>query len=175
MNAPPCAFCNDLLVREAMQHHLHRGNMRPNRVKGIAECSRCAAIFSADVAEPTEKERPLPRCNASLFTTGMLAVPLLAMSAPALAVEPVHVSAVAVAAKEEFCRITGSSATVRAEPRNSAKALGTAYKGNACISHGWAEDEVMWVKVTIKRTGVVGYAHSSLVVWGEESLTATGR
>ncbi|WP_159032968.1 SH3 domain-containing protein [Streptomyces fodineus] len=117
----------------------------------------------------------MPRCHASLFTTSMLVVPLLAMSAPVLAAEPVHVSAVAVAAKEGFCRITGSSATVRAEPRKSAKALGTAYEGDACVSHGWAEGEGMWGKVTIKRTGVIGYVHSSLVVWGEESLTATGR
>ncbi|MER6385000.1 SH3 domain-containing protein [Streptomyces sp. NPDC001127] len=116
----------------------------------------------------------MPRRHASLFTTSLLAVPLLAMSAPAIAAEPVHVSAVAVAAKEDFCRITGSSVTVRAEPRKSAKALGTAYKGDTCISHGWAEGEGMWVKVTIKRTGVVGYVHSSLVVWGEESLQATG-
>ncbi|MFD8724771.1 SH3 domain-containing protein [Streptomyces sp. NPDC059629] len=116
----------------------------------------------------------MPRCHVSLLTTSMLVVPLLAMSASVLAAEPVDVSAVSVALKQDFCRITGTSATVRVKPRKSAKALGTAYKGDTCTAHGWAESEGAWVKVTMKRTGVVGYVHSSLVAWGKESLTATG-
>ncbi|MFD4409258.1 SH3 domain-containing protein [Streptomyces sp. NPDC058467] len=64
---------------------------------------------------------------------------------------------------------------MRAKPRKSADALGTAYKGDACTAHGWAEGEGAWVKVTIKRTGITGYVHSSLVAWGKEELTDTGR
>ncbi|KAF5994136.1 SH3 domain-containing protein [Streptomyces sp. WAC00263] len=79
-----------------------------------------------------------------------------------------------MAAKTDFCRITGSSATVRAEPRQSAAGLGTAYKGDTCTSHGWAEGDGTWVKVTIQRTGVTGYVHSLLVAWGKEELSRTG-
>ncbi|MET9087519.1 SH3 domain-containing protein [Streptomyces sp. NPDC004237] len=116
----------------------------------------------------------MPRRHVLLLTTSMVVVPLLAMSAPALAAEPVHVLAASATLKRDFCRITGYSATVRAEPRKSAKALGTAHKGDTCTAQGWAEGEGTWVKVTMKRTGVVGYVHSSLVAWGKESLTATG-
>ncbi|MGW3956981.1 hypothetical protein ACWEKM_40205 [Streptomyces sp. NPDC004752] len=80
----------------------------------------------------------MPRRHASLFLTGMLGVSLLAMSLPAIAAEPVHVSAASVALKRDFCRITGSSATVRVKPRKSAKGLGTAYRGDTCTAHGWA-------------------------------------
>ncbi|MET9036962.1 MULTISPECIES: SH3 domain-containing protein [Streptomyces] len=80
-----------------------------------------------------------------------------------------------VPAKGEFCRITASSATVRAKPRKDAAALGTAYKGDMCTAHGWAEGKGAWVKVTMRRTGATGYVHSSLVAWGKEELTHTGQ
>jgi hypothetical protein len=117
----------------------------------------------------------LPRRHVSLFAVAMLAAPLLAVSAPAAAATArVKVTAATVAAKKEFCRITGASATVRAKPRKSAAALGTAYKGDSCTAHGWAEGEGTWVKVTMKRTGVTGYVHPSLVAWGNEELVRTG-
>jgi hypothetical protein len=105
----------------------------------------------------------------------MLATPLLVMSAPALAAESTQAPLAAVSAKQDFCRITASSATVRAKPSKNAAALGTAYKGDTCTAHGWAEGEGAWVKVTITRTGVTGYVHSSLVAWGKEALTSTGQ
>ncbi|WP_435208533.1 SH3 domain-containing protein [Streptomyces sp. bgisy034] len=117
----------------------------------------------------------MSRRHASLLTTCLLVVPLLAMSAPVLAAEPAHVSAAPVALKQDYCRITGSSATVRAKPRKSAKSLGTAYKGDTCTAHGWAEGEGTWVKVTMKRSSVAGYVHSSLVAWGKQGLVDTGR
>ncbi|MFC9635108.1 SH3 domain-containing protein [Streptomyces mirabilis] len=80
-----------------------------------------------------------------------------------------------VPAKGEFCRIAASSATVRAKPRKDAAALGTAYKGDMCTAHGWAEGKDAWVKVTIKRIGITGYVHSSLVAWSNEELTHTGQ
>ncbi|MBT2418073.1 SH3 domain-containing protein [Streptomyces sp. ISL-22] len=116
----------------------------------------------------------MSRRHASLLTTCLLVFPLLGMSAPVLAAEPVHLSAAPVALNQDYCRITGSSATVRAKPRKSAKPLGTAYRGDTCTAHGWAEGEGTWVKVTMKRTGVAGYVHSSLVAWGKGSLTSTG-
>ncbi|MFK0167281.1 hypothetical protein ACIQU5_00610 [Streptomyces sp. NPDC090306] len=78
------------------------------------------------------------------------------------------------AGAREYCRITASSASVRAEPRRHARVLGTAYRGDTCVSRGWAEGDGVWVKITVRRTGVKGYVHSSLVAWGKESLTATG-
>ncbi|MEU2743882.1 SH3 domain-containing protein [Streptomyces sp. NPDC007095] len=80
-----------------------------------------------------------------------------------------------VPAKGEFCRITASSATVRAKPSKDAAALATAYKGDMCTAHGWAEGRGAWVKVTMRRTGATGYVHSSLVAWGKEELTHTGQ
>ncbi|MEV7975242.1 SH3 domain-containing protein [Streptomyces sp. NPDC086519] len=105
----------------------------------------------------------------------MLVAPLFATPSPAFAIAPAQVPAASVSAKQDFCRITGSSATVRAKPRRNAAALGTAYKGDTCTARGWAEGEGAWGKVTMKRTGVTGYVHSSLVAWGKEALTATGR
>ncbi|MFG2656911.1 SH3 domain-containing protein [Streptomyces sp. NPDC048425] len=96
------------------------------------------------------------------------------MSAPAVAAPPVHRPAAPVAAKRDFCRITASSATVRAQPRKSAAAVGTAYEGDTCTAHGWAGGDGTWVKVTMKRTGVSGYVRSSLVAWGKEELAQTG-
>ncbi|MFF4501597.1 SH3 domain-containing protein [Streptomyces sp. NPDC001401] len=117
----------------------------------------------------------MPRRHVSLFAVTMLAAPLLALPAPAVAATaPVQAPAATVAAKQEFCRITGASATVRSQPRKSAAALGTAYKGDSCTAHGWAEGEGTWVKVTMKRTGVTGYVHPSLVAWGNEELVRTG-
>jgi curli biogenesis system outer membrane secretion channel CsgG len=117
----------------------------------------------------------LSRRHVSLFTASMLAAPLFALSAPAVAAAaPVEGPVASVAAKQDFCRITASSATVRAKPRKNAAALGTAYKGDSCTSHGWAEGDGTWVKVTIKRTGVNGYVRSSLVAWGKEELGRTG-
>ncbi|MEV3854973.1 SH3 domain-containing protein [Streptomyces sp. NPDC050095] len=78
------------------------------------------------------------------------------------------------AAYRDYCRITASSATVRAEPRTSAAAVGTAYRGDTCTAYGWAGRGSGWVHVKITRTGVRGYVHSSLVSWGKESLGRTG-
>lgn len=103
----------------------------------------------------------------------MLAVPLMAMSAPAVGAAPRHTASASVASAD-FCRITGSSATVRAEPRRQATALGTAEQGDSCVAHGWANGDGVWVRGTMKRTGVTGYVHSSLVAWGKEELTKTG-
>ncbi|WP_432192921.1 SH3 domain-containing protein [Streptomyces sp. bgisy027] len=116
----------------------------------------------------------MSRRHASLLTPCLLVVPLLAMSVPVLAAEPAHVAAAPVALKQDYCRITGSSTTVCAKPRKSAKPLGTAYKGDTCTAHGRAEGEGIWVKVTMKRTGGAGYVHSSLVAWGKGALTSTG-
>ncbi|MDQ1024693.1 hypothetical protein QF035_002275 [Streptomyces umbrinus] len=115
------------------------------------------------------------RRHSSLIAASMLAAPLFALSTPAAAAAaPVQVPAGSVAAKKDFCRITASSATVRAKPRTNAAALGTAYRGNTCTAHGWAEGDGTWVKVTMKHTGVTGYVHSSLVAWGKEGLARTG-
>ncbi|MFC5784680.1 SH3 domain-containing protein [Streptomyces aureus] len=108
------------------------------------------------------------------LAVGLLAAPLVAVSVPAVAAPPVHVPVAPVAAKKDFCRITASSATVRAQPRKSAAAVGTAYKGDTCTAHGWAGGGGTWVKVTMKRIGVTGYVHSSLVAWGKEELIQTG-
>ncbi|MER6091304.1 SH3 domain-containing protein [Streptomyces bluensis] len=117
----------------------------------------------------------MPRRHVSLLTASMLAAPMLALSAPAVAaVAPVHASAAPVAAKKDFCRINASRAMVRSKPRKSAAALGTAYKGDSCTAHGWAEGHGTWVKVTMKRTGLTGYVHSSRVAWGKEELVPTG-
>ncbi|GAA2658788.1 SH3 domain-containing protein [Streptomyces vastus] len=115
----------------------------------------------------------MSRRYVSLFAVSLFAAPLFALPAPAAAAAPVQVPAGSVAAKKDFCRITASAATVRAKPRKNAAALGTAYKGNTCTAHGWAEGDGTWVKVTIKRTGVIGYVHSSLVAWGKEGLGRT--
>ncbi|MFD8723879.1 SH3 domain-containing protein [Streptomyces sp. NPDC059629] len=117
----------------------------------------------------------MPRRHVSLLTASMLVAPLLAMPGPAFAAESARLPAAHVSAKQDFCRIVGSSATVRAKPRRNAAALGTAYKGDTCTAHGWAEGEGSWVEVMMKRTGITGYVHSSLVVWGEEELADTGR
>ncbi|RVU28991.1 SH3 domain-containing protein [Streptomyces antnestii] len=116
----------------------------------------------------------MPRRHVLPLAIGMLTAPLIAMSAPAVAAPPVHAPVAAMAAKKDFCRITVSSATIRAQPRKSAAAVGTAYKGDTCTAHGWAGGDSTWVKVTMKRTGVTGYVHSSLVAWGKEELTQTG-
>lgn len=117
----------------------------------------------------------MPRRHVSLLAVTTLAAPLLALTAPAgAAPAPTQVSAAPVAAKNDFCRITGASATVRSKPRKSASALGIAYKDDPCTAHGWAEGQGTWVKVTMKRTGVTGYVHSSLVAWGKEELVRTG-
>ncbi|MFD7169118.1 SH3 domain-containing protein [Streptomyces violascens] len=115
----------------------------------------------------------MTRRHVPLLAPAMLAVPLMAMSTPAVAAAPQHVVPVFVASAD-FCRITGSSATVRAEPRRQATALGTAEQGDTCVAHGWANGDGAWVKVTMRRTGVTGYVHSSLVAWGKEELTKTG-
>ncbi|MFG3370520.1 SH3 domain-containing protein [Streptomyces sp. NPDC048156] len=96
------------------------------------------------------------------------------MSAPAVAAPPVHGPVAPLVAKKDFCRITASSATVRAQPRKNAAAVGTAYKGDTCTAHGWAGGDGAWVKVTMKGTGVSGYVRSSLVAWGKEELSQTG-
>ena len=116
----------------------------------------------------------MSRRHVSLFASTLFAAPSLVLSPPAVAAEQVHAPAAPVAVKQEFCRITGSSAAVRAKPRKSAVVLGTAYKGDTCTAHGWAEGDGAWVKVTIKRTGVTGYVHSSLVAWGKEGLVRPG-
>ncbi|MFF3911038.1 SH3 domain-containing protein [Streptomyces sp. NPDC001848] len=131
------------------------------------------AAFISLGAEPAGRERLLPRHHVSLLASVLLAAPPLVLSAPAGAAVPVRAAGVPVVAKGEFCRITGSSATVRARPRAGATALGTTYKGDTCIAHGWAEGDGAWVKVTIKRTGVTGYVQSSRVAWGQESLVRT--
>lgn len=114
------------------------------------------------------------RRHVSLFTASMLAAPLFALSASPVVAAPVQSPAAPVAAQKDFCRITGASATVRAKPRKSSAAVGTAYKGDTCTAHGWAEGKGTWVKVTMKRSGVTGYVHSSLVAWGKESLGRNG-
>ncbi|MFJ8313441.1 MULTISPECIES: hypothetical protein [unclassified Streptomyces] len=58
----------------------------------------------------------MSRRSISLLTMGMVAVPLAGLSASAVAAASQH-AAPTHAASADFCRITGSSATVRAEPR----------------------------------------------------------
>ncbi|MFE9559454.1 hypothetical protein ACFYOD_39290 [Streptomyces sp. NPDC006703] len=53
--------------------------------------------------------------------------------------------------------------------------MGTAYNGDTCVAHGWAHGDGVWVKVVMDRFGVMGCVQSSLVAWGKEGLTATGR
>ncbi|UDM03290.1 SH3 domain-containing protein [Streptomyces longhuiensis] len=108
------------------------------------------------------------------LTVGMLAAPLIAMSSPAVAAPAGQAPVAQVVAKKDFCRITASSATVRAQPRKNASAMGTAYKGDTCTAHRWAGGDGAWVKVTMKGTGATGYVHSSLVAWGKEELAQTG-
>lgn len=139
----------------------------------------CDGILQLTPCEPAEEEPLLSRQAVSALAVSVLAVPLIALQMPVAAVAatpavPVRGTAAAVPAEGDFCRITASSATVRAKPRASAAALGTAYKGDRCVAHGWAEGDGTWVRVTIKRTGVTGYVHSSLVAWGKEGLTRTG-
>ena len=116
----------------------------------------------------------MPRRRVILFASVLVAAPPLVLAAPAVAAGPVHAATVPVSSTGEFCRITGSSVTVRARPRTSAEAVGTAYKGDTCTAYGWAEGDGAWVKVTIKRTGITGYVHSSLVAWGKEGLVRPG-
>ncbi|MFJ8313476.1 MULTISPECIES: SH3 domain-containing protein [unclassified Streptomyces] len=127
-----------------------------------------------ELAEMLWKECPLSRCHVSLPVMGLLAAPLVALSVPAVAAVPQY-AAPGRTAGAGFCRIAGSSATVRAEPRTNATALGTASMGEACVAYGWVHGDGVWVKVTLDRTGVTGYVLSSLVAWGKEDLTATGR
>lgn len=115
---------------------------------------------------------PRPR-TALLATVALLAAPLIGLSAPAAGAASVHTAATPAYAAGDFCRITASSATVRAKPRKSAAALGTAYKNAKCTAHGWAGRGGTWVKVTMKRSGITGYVHSSLVAWGKEELSRT--
>ncbi|MEU6142386.1 SH3 domain-containing protein [Streptomyces sp. NPDC047081] len=113
--------------------------------------------------------------RVSLFTATVLTVPMLALSAPAVAATaPAQAPATAVAAKNDFCRIAAATAAVRSKPRRSAARLVTAHRGDSCTAHGWAEGDGTWVKVTMKRTGVTGYVHSSRVAWGKEELVSTG-
>lgn len=124
----------------------------------------------------SSEEPPLPRLHITSLAACVLTAPLLALPATATAVEGMTDTPTVSTPKaaQDFCRITASSATVRAKPRTRAAALGVAYKNDRCTAHGWAEGDGTWVKVTVKRTGVTGYVHSSLVVWGKEGLVDTG-
>ena len=119
----------------------------------------------------------MPRLHVASLAACVLATPLLALPATATAAEKAsHASAASTPnAAQDFCRITASSATVRAQPRTNATALGVAYRGDPCTAHGWAEGDGTWVKVTVKRTGVTGYVHPSLVAWGKEGLVDTSQ
>ncbi|WP_407703653.1 SH3 domain-containing protein [Streptomyces triticagri] len=97
------------------------------------------------------------------------------MSVPAAVAAASESGAVRLSGARDFCRITASSATVRATPSKGGRPVGTAYKGDACTASGWAGRGGVWVRVRIHRTGVSGYVHSSLVSWGKEGLTEPGR